>query len=142
MAFWNRTGTDESFPKGDRGTGSFTQYRYNLVPSNERVTMRLADSNPHQTELVSIGGSGESQLETAISRRSAEDERTDAAMIIRLFVAGRVSGILGTVPRGLESVVDEALSRLEKRGDKVRIPARLVSTRDGWRVDLLLGHTR
>lgn len=142
MAFWNRTGTDESLPKGDRGAGSFNQYRYNLVPSNARVTVRLADSNPHQDELKRIGESGESQLETAISRRSAEDERTDAAMIIRLFGAGRVSGVVGTVPRGLESVVDEALSRLEKRGVKARIPATLANTRDGWRVDLLLGQTR
>lgn len=142
MAFWKRTGTDLSFPAGDRGAGSFSQYRYDLVPMNSRVTVRLADSNPCRDELLKITASGESEIETAIARRSAEDERTDAPMVIRLFVGSRVTGVVGSVPRGLEAVVDEALSRLDRRGQKARIPARIVSNRDGLRVDLLLGATR
>ncbi len=141
MAFFNRGG-DTTLPKGDRGAGAFTQYRYNLVPSNARVTLRLADSNPCQQELSNIDASGEKLLETAISRRTAEDERTDAPKVIRLFAGGRVTGVVGAVPRGLESVVDEALSRLDANGKKTRIPARLVKTRHGWRVDLLMGQTR
>jgi hypothetical protein len=141
MAFFSRD-DDNPLPKDDRGAGSFNQYRYNLLPSNGRVTLRLADSNPHQDELLKIVDNGEQNLETAISRRSMEDERTDAPMAVRLFAGSRVTGIVGTVPRGLEAVVDEALSRLDKRGQKVRIPARVVKSRAGWRVDLLVGQTR
>jgi hypothetical protein len=142
MPLWNRSGDDVSLPKGDRGAGSLKQYRYNLTPSNDRVTLRLADSNPHQEEISRIVEAGEGQLETAISRRSVEDERTDAPLAVRLFAGTRVTGVVGTVPRGLEAVVDEALSRLDMRGVKVRIPAKVVKTRDGLRVDLLIGLTR
>ncbi|MET4781965.1 hypothetical protein [Glaciihabitans sp. UYNi722] len=141
MAFFTRD-DDNPLPKDDRGTGSFNQYKYNLLPSSGRVTLRLAASNPCQDELQKVADNGEDNLETAISRRSIEDERTDAPMVIRLFAGSRVTGIVGTVPRGLESIVDEALSRLDKRGQKVRIPARLAKTRSGWRVDLLMGQTR
>jgi hypothetical protein len=141
MAFWKRD-HDTSLPKGDRGAGSLSNYRYDLIPANARVTLRLADSDPHQDELAMALESGDEGIETAISRRSAEDERTDAPLVVRLFAGSRVTGIVGTVPRGLESVVDEALSRLEKRGVKARIPARVVKTRDGLRVDLLLGLTK
>ena len=105
------------------------------------MTLRLADSNPCQAELEKIVEAG-GELETAMSRRSVEEERTDAPMIVRLFTGSRVSGVVGVVPRGLESVVDEALSRLDKKGQKVRIPARVVKTRSGLRVDLLMGQTR
>jgi len=142
MAFWNRAPVDTSLPKGDRGSGSFNDYKYNLLPNSTRTILRLANSSPHQDELQRIIDSGESNLETAISRRSAEDERTDAPMQIRLFSGSRVTGVVGTVPRGLESVVDEALSRLDIAGKKPRIPASLGNTRNGWRVDLLIGHTR
>ena len=142
MAFWNRGNAgDLSLPPDDRGAGSFSNYRYDLIPTNARVTLRLADSNPHQEELVAVAEAG-GELETAMSRRSVEEERTDAPMIVRLFTGSRVSGVVGVVPRGLESVVDEALSRLDKRGQKTRIPARVVKTRSGWRVDLLIGKTK
>jgi hypothetical protein len=142
MAFWNRGNPgDLSLPANDRGAGSFGSYRYDLIPANKRVTLRLADSNPYQSELQKIVEAG-GDLETAMSRRSVEEERTDAPMIVRLFTGSRVSGVVGVVPRGLESVVDEALSRLDKKGQKVRIPARVVKTRSGLRVDLLMGLTR
>ena len=142
MAFWNRAPVDTSLPSDDRGSGSFDDYRYNLLPNKTRTTLRLANSAPYQTELQRIIDSGESELETAISRRSAEDERTDAPMDIRLFSGSRVTGIVGRIPRGLESVIDEALSRLDGAGKKARIPASVQKTRSGWRVDLLIGRTR
>jgi hypothetical protein len=46
------------------------------------------------------------------------------------------------VPRGLEAVVNETLSRLETAGRKPRIPAEVVRTKQGLRVDLLMGETR
>ncbi len=142
MAFWNRGNTgDPSLPADDRGSGSFSSYRYDLIPANGRVTLRLADSNPHQEELAKVLEAG-GELETAMSRRSVEEERTDAPMQVRLFTGSRVSGVVGVVPRGLEAVVDEALSRLDKNGRKTRIPARVVKTRAGLRVDLLMGETR
>ena len=142
MAFWNRALVDRSLPSDDRGSGSFDDYKYNLLPNKTRTTLRLANSAPYQTELQRIIDSGESELETAISRRSAEEERTDAPMDIRLFSGSRVTGIVGRIPRGLESVIDEALSRLDGAGKKARIPASVQKTRSGWRVDLLIGRTR
>jgi hypothetical protein len=142
MAFWNRAPVDPSLPKDDRGSGSFDDYKYNLLPTNARTTLRLANSTPHQDELRRIIDSGDSNLETAISRRSPEEERTDAPMQIRLFSGSRVTGVVGTVPRGLEPVIDEALSRLETAGKKARIPASVTKARSGWRVDLLSGRTR
>ena len=142
MAFWNRAPVDRSLPSDDRGSGSFDDYKYNLLPNKTRTTLRLANSAPYQTELQRIIDSGESELETAISRRSAEEERTDAPMEIRLFSGSRVTGVVGRIPRGLESVIDEALSRLDGAGKKARIPASVQKTRSGWRVDLLIGRTR
>ena len=142
MAFWNRAPVDTSLPSDDRGSGSFDDYKYNLLPNKTRTTLRLANSAPYQTELQRIIDSGESELETAISRRSAEEERTDAPMDIRLFSGSRVTGVVGRIPRGLESVIDEALSRLDGAGKKARIPASVQKTRSGWRVDLLIGLTR
>ena len=142
MAFWNRALVDRSLPSDDRGSGSFDDYKYNLLPNKTRTTLRLANSAPYQSELQRIIDSGESELETAISRRSAEEERTDAPMDIRLFSGSRVTGIVGRIPRGLESVIDEALSRLDGAGKKARIPASVQKTRSGWRVDLLIGRTR
>lgn len=141
MAFWNREAVDRSLPKKDRGAGTLGQYRYDLIPSNRRVTVRLANSDPHQQELQKLLESAETNLETAMSRRSVEDERTDAPMVVRLFAGTRVTGVVGTVPRGLEAVIDEALSRLDGRGERVRIPATVSKTRDGLRVELLLGTT-
>lgn len=142
MAFWNRSPVDPSLSRDDRGSGSFNEYKYNLLPNSVRTTLRLANSTPHQDELQRIIDSGENELETAISRRSLEEERTDAPMDIRLFSGSRVTGVVGTIPRGLEPVVDEALSRLDGAGKKARIPASVQKTRSGWRVDLLIGQTR
>ena len=142
MAFWNRAPVDPSLPKDDRGSDSFDDYKYNLLPNKAGTTLRLANSAPHQSELQRIIDSGESELETAISRRSTEDERTDAPMDIRLFSGSRVTGVVGRIPRGLEPVIDEALGRLESTGKKARIPASVQKTRSGWRVDLLIGRTR
>ena len=142
MAFWNRSPVDTSLPRDDRGSGSFDDYRFNLLPNKTRTTLRLANSTPHQEELQRIINSGESSLETAVSRRTAEEERTDAPMDIRLFSGSRVTGIVGRIPRGLEPVIDEALGRLDSAGKKARIPASVQKTRSGWRVDLLIGQTR
>jgi hypothetical protein len=46
------------------------------------------------------------------------------------------------VPRGLEGVVNEAISRLEMAGRKPRIPADVRRSRHGLRVELLMGKTR
>jgi hypothetical protein len=53
-----------------------------------------------------------------------------------------VVGPVGQVPRGLEAVVSEAITRLELAGRKTRIPVEVVRTRQGLRVDLLIGRTR
>ena len=63
-------------------------------------------------------------------------------MPVRLFADGRLLGPVGQVPRGLEGVVNEAISRLEMSGRKPRIPADIARSRHGLRVDLLIGRTR
>ena len=137
--FTSRRGRDESLPRSDRGAGSFDDYDYGLRPKNKRVTIVLADSTPYQDELRAIVESGELDAETAMSPRSTEEERTDARMLVRLFTGRRVSGVVGAIPRGLESVVDDTLRRLDDRGLKPRIPAR-VSIKGGvYRVTLLMG---
>jgi hypothetical protein len=128
--------------RNDRGKGSFSDYRYGLVPNNARVRMRLAGSNPYQNLLSEIVASGAAPLETAISRRSQAQDAEDAPIEIRVFTGTRVSGPLGWVPRGLESVVDEALSRLDIAGRKQRIPVEIVRKGGLFRVELLLGRTR
>ena len=50
-----------------------------------------------------------------------------------------VSGVVGSIPRGLESVIDETLRRLEDMGEKVRIPAKIVGKPGALRVQLLMG---
>ncbi|HEV7624241.1 MAG TPA: hypothetical protein VGO26_08900 [Amnibacterium sp.] len=131
---------DPSFPKGDQGKGSLDDYKFDLTPANGNVRIRLAGSDPHRDLLATAEGA--EQVETAISGRTAEEERTDAPMAVRLFVDGRIIGPVGMVPRGLEGVVHEAISRLEMAGRKPRIPVEVVHTRQGLRVDLLLGRTR
>jgi hypothetical protein len=142
MAIFSRGAGDASLPKNDRGRGSFDNYLYDLVAKNKRVTIMLAASDPHQEELRTIAESGEDGLETAISPRSIEQERVDAPIEVRLFTGRRVSGVVGIVPRGLESVIDETLRRLEDRGDKPRIPARLTGKRGAYRVELRMGQVR
>lgn len=124
---------------GDRGSGSFNDYDYNLVARNKRVTITLADSDPCQDELRTIVEGGETQAETAISPRTIEQERVDAGIPVRLFTGRRVSGVVGNIPRGLESVIDETLRRLDDAGEKVRIPARIVGKPGALRVQLLMG---
>lgn len=140
MAWWRKQTNDGSFPKSDSGSGSLDDYQYGLQPKNTRVVIRLAGSDPYQAELASL--LGESELATAGGQRSIEEERTDAPMPVRLFTGTKVTGVVGTVPRGLEAAVSEALSRLEQRGEKQRIPARIVQTKAGVRVELQVGLTR
>lgn len=142
MALFGKKEIDDSLPRGDRGKGSFDDYSYGLNAKNARVTMTLAQSDPHQDELRAIVETGELSAETAISPRSIEQERVDAPIEVRLFTGRRVSGVVGTVPRGLESVVDETLRRLDDRGEKVRIPVKIVGKPGAWRVQLLMGAVR
>lgn len=140
MGLFRRRGVDTSLPRDDRGFGSFDDYVYDLGPRSKRTTMVLANSNPFQDELRELAGlaAGE-QLETAVSARSLKAEGQDAPIEVRLFTGRRVSGPVGMVPRGLESVIDENLRRLEDRGLKPRIPARIEKRREGYRVVLLMG---
>ena len=143
--FGSKRGTDESLPRTDRGAGSLNDYNYGLRARNGRVTILLADSDPCQDELRSVVeamGDGTADLETAISPRSQEQERVDAPIVVRLFTGRRVSGPVGSVPRGLESVVDETLRRLDDSVGKARIPARIVRKGGRYRVELLTGAVR
>ena len=137
-----KRGTDTSLPKNDRGFGSFDDYAYGLSAKNARITMTLAASDPCQAELRTIAESGEVDAETAISPRSIEQERVDAPIEVRLFTGRRVSGVVGQVPRGLESVIDETLRRLDDAGEKARIPAKIVGSPGAYRVKLLMGNVR
>ncbi len=127
------------FERNDQGKGSLNQYRGVLVPANSRVRIRLAGSNPHQALLAELAGQA---AETAISRRSQQSEAVDAPIEIRLFVGSRVVGPVGWVPRGLESVVDEAIGRLDTLGRKQRIPVEIIRKGGLYRVELLIGQTR
>ena len=123
----------------DSGSGKLGDYKYNLVPANRRVTIRLADSDPYQEELASL--SGEENLVTFIPARTIEEERTDAPMPVRFFTGRRMSGIVGYVPRGLEPAVIEALARIEGRSNN-RIPAVIIKKGGQLRVVLQMGDTR
>ena len=137
---FRRRGADPEFPNGDRGLGSLDDYKFDLLPANARVIIRLAGSDPHQ-DVIRQAAEVE-RLETAIARRTQDEERTDAPMPVRLFAGGRILGPVGRVPRGLEGVVNEALSRLDMAGRKPRIPVEIVRTKQGLRVDLRMGETR
>ena len=139
---FSRRPVTSDYPKTDSGTGSFDQYAYNLIPKNKRVTLQLAGSDPFQEELSRVAGDAGAELEAFFTKRTIEEERTDAPMPARFFVDSRMSGIVGYVPRGLEPLVLEALSRLESAGRSVRIPATIDKTRNGLRVTLLIGKTR
>ncbi len=131
-----------AFDKNDVGKGSFNNYKYGLAPNNARVRLRLAGSNPFQAQLKELVEGGAGPFETAISRRSQQQDAEDAPIEVRLFTGSRVSGPVGFVPRGLESVVDEALSRLDIKGRKQRIPVEIVRKGGLYRVELLMGQTR
>ena len=137
---FRRRGGDPAFPKGDQGAGRLEDYKFDLLPANKGVTIRLAGSDPHQDLLRDLADL--ETIETAIARRTDEEERTDAPMAVRLFADGRILGPVGMVPRGLEGVVNETISRLELAGRKPRIPVEIVTTRQGLRVDLQMGRTR
>lgn len=143
MALFKKSGlVDASLPKDDRGSGSFDDYVGVLVPKNAKVTIRLANSTPHQGELADLAAEDPESLTTATPARSIDDERVDAPIEVRLFSGRRVSGVVGTVPRGLESIYDEAVRRLDGRGAKPRIPVAVVQTKRGYRLDLLIGRTK
>ncbi|WP_375388504.1 hypothetical protein [uncultured Amnibacterium sp.] len=135
-----RRAVDPEFPKDDQGSGRLEDYKFDLLPANGRVTIRLAGSDPHQDLIADLADV--EVVETAIARRTDEEERTDAPIVVRLFAGGRIVGPVGRVPRGLEGPVFEAISRLDIAGKKPRIPVEVVRTRQGWRVDLLMGETR
>jgi hypothetical protein len=143
MAFWKKSRLgDVSLPKTDRGTGSFDDYVGVLVPKNKKVTIRLANSDPYQDELAALAGEDPELLSTATPARTLDQERVDAPIEVRIFSGKRVSGVVGVVPRGLESLYDEAVRRLDGRGAKPRIPVAVVQTKHGYRLDLLMGQTK
>jgi hypothetical protein len=122
----------------DSGSGKLSDYRYDLRPANKRVVIRLAGSDQYQEELAALAG--EENLVTFINARTVEEERVDAPMPVRFFTGRRMSGIVGYVPRGLESAVIEALTRLEGRANN-RIPASIIKKGGKFRVVLLMGQT-
>ncbi len=140
--FTSRGGADDAFPKSDRGKGDFNDYAFDLIARNKRITMMLAGSDDFQDELRAIVEAGEAEPETAISPRTIEQERTDSAIVVRLFTGRRVSGPVGSVPRGLESVIDETLRRLDDKVGKARIPVRIIQKSGKYRVELLMGAVR
>jgi len=143
VPFWRKQEFgDPTLPKDDRGKGSFDDYLYDLIPKNRDITLRLADATPHQDEIAALAGEDPEALATATPARTLEQERVDAPIEVRVFSGRRVSGVVGVVPRGLESIYDEAVRRLDGRGDKPRIPLAVVQTKQGWRVDLLIGRTK
>lgn len=131
--------TPGEFPKQDAGLGSLDDYRFDLTPKSGRTVIRLAGCDPHQDDITAADTA--QQLEAVIARRTLDEERIDAPMLVRLFADGRLLGPVGQVPRGLEGVVNEAISRLEMSGRKPRIPADVARSRHGLRVDLLIGRT-
>ncbi|CAN5442939.1 hypothetical protein BH10ACT6_BH10ACT6_10880 [soil metagenome] len=140
--FSSKRGADDSLPKSDRGTGEFDDYTFGLTARNSNITMVLAGSDPYQEELRALVEGGDTAAETAISPRTTEQERTDAPIEVRLFTGRRVSGPVGSVPRGLESVIDETLRRLDDTVGKARIPARIIVKSGKYRVALLMGAVR
>ena len=144
MPFWRRTPSPEDhLPKHDRGKGSFDDYAYDLIPKKRDTVLRLAECDPHQDVLADLAASADpDSLVTATPARGMDQERVDAPIEVRLFSGRSVTAPVGRVPRGMESVYDEAIRRLDGRGDKPRIPVMIVSTKQGYRVDLLIGFTR
>ncbi|HEX4444776.1 MAG TPA: hypothetical protein VHZ81_14500 [Galbitalea sp.] len=122
----------------DSGSGKLSEYNYGLAPRNKRVTMTLAGSDPSQQDLADL--LTEESLQTFINSRTIEEERTDAPMPVRFFTGRKMSGIVGYVPRGLEPVVMQALTRLEGRSNN-RIPASIIKKGGKFRVVLLMGQT-
>ena len=131
---------------GDDGLGSLDDYDYDLRPLKTSIVLRLAGSDEYYDVLAAVidgdvdGGIGE--VWAMISRRTPEEERTDAPMPVRLMAGGRVSTVVGIVPRGLEAPVDTALGRLTDAGKPPRVSASLVRVKSRLRVELAIGLTR
>lgn len=134
--------TDAELDRNDRGDGKLNDYAYGLLARNKRIRMTLAGSDACQDELRSVLDQGSDQVETAISPRTQQQDRDDAPIVVRLFTGRRVSGPVGMVPRGLESVVDENLRRLDDAFGTARIPVQIVQKRGRLRVQLLMGEVR
>ncbi|MEY2848471.1 MAG: hypothetical protein RI885_1136 [Actinomycetota bacterium] len=125
----------------DAGRGSLADYDYDLRPKKTDVVIRAAESDPHQDEIRRTLDLDADELFAMITRRSQQDEAVDAPMPVRLFGGGRVSGVVGIVPRGMEAPVDETIGRL-LGSPNPRIPVEIATTKNGLRVDLLIGRTR
>jgi hypothetical protein len=123
----------------DSGSGKLKEYDYNLVPRSKKVIVTLAGSDAFQQELADL--QAEDTLQTFIPLRTVEEERTDAAMPVRFFTGRRMSGVVGFVPRGLEPVIAQALTRLEERANN-RIPAHIIRKGGKLRVVLFTGQTK
>jgi len=128
------------FAATDSGKGDLKDYGYDFVPRNRNVIIQLAGSDARQGILAPLPNN--SEVQAFVARRTVEEERTDAPLPVRLFLDSRVTDIVGMVPRGLEPVVFEAMSRLEESGKPTRIPALVVHTRHGVRLNLLMGSLR
>lgn len=128
--------------KTDQGAGSLDDYLYDLIPRNQKVRIQLADSDPCQDALRAVLDQGVTETEAFISRRSVDDERTDAPTPVRLFVNQRPTPVVGFIPRGLEAPVEAALGRLVDSGKSTRMKATIRQTKNGLRVDLAIGLTR
>lgn len=138
------TGFDPDRPldRGDRGQGGLNDYQYGLLARNHRIRMTLAGSDACQDELAAVLEQGADEILTAVSPRTREQEKVDAPIVVRLFTGRRVSGPVGMVPRGLESVIDENLRRLDDAFGSPRIPVEIVRKRGRLRVQLLMGAVR
>jgi hypothetical protein len=138
------TGFDPERPldRGDRGDGGLNDYQYGLLARNRRIRMTLAGSDACQDELRAVLEQDADEITTAISARTQAQEKVDAPIVVRLFTGRRVSGPVGMVPRGLESVIDENLRRLDDAFGSPRIPVEIVRKRGRLRVQLLMGAVR
>lgn len=128
--------------RADRGAGSLGDYAFGLLARNRRIRMTLAGSDACQDEIRAVLDQGSDRIETAISPRTPSEDREDAPIVVRLFTGRRVSGPVGMVPRGLESVIDENLRRLDDALGVARIPVEIVRKRGRLRVQLLMGAVR
>ncbi|PRY69691.1 hypothetical protein B0I08_102368 [Glaciihabitans tibetensis] len=135
-----RQPASSDYPKTDSGSGQLKDYGYDLIPLKKGAVIQLAGSQPHSEVLAGLVSND--TVQAFVAGRTPEEERTDAPMPVRFFVDSRMTPVVGFVPRGLEPVVLEALVRLEKAGRSTRIPATVVSTKNGLRVNLLMGATR
>lgn len=143
MALFSRSSwLDPDLPKTDQGSGSFRHYGYNLAPNRKSVVIELANSDPYQDVLRDVLSLGETEPDAYIPRRTIEEERVDAPTAVRLFVNRRPTGIVGFVPRGLESPVEAALARIADRGQSERIATTIKTGRHGIRVILKIGLTK